>query len=61
MRTYTRNKSYADVIGNDTTENKCRDSSSLNLESVISKFLDDFKSMINLLLVLLTTVISNCR
>jgi len=45
--TNTYNKSYADVIGNDTTENKNRDSSSFNLENVISKFLDDFKSMIN--------------
>jgi hypothetical protein len=42
-----------------TTQNKNADSpSSNNLENVISKFLDDFKSMINPLLALLTTVIS---
>jgi len=53
--TNTRDRSYANVTGNDTTQNKNADSpSSNNLENVISKFLDDFKSMINPLLALLT-------
>uniref|UniRef100_A0A2S2R608 Nucleic-acid-binding protein n=1 Tax=Sipha flava TaxID=143950 RepID=A0A2S2R608_9HEMI len=57
--TNTRDRTYANVTGNDTTQNKNADSpSSNNLENFISKFLDDFKSMINPLLALLTTVIS---
>jgi len=57
--TNTRDRSYANVTGNDTTQNKNADFPSFNnLENVISKFLDDFKSMINPLLALLTTVIS---
>lgn len=54
----TFNKSYANVTGNDTTQNKTIDPPSLNFENVISKFLDDMKSIINPLIVLLTTVIS---
>ncbi|KAL4089380.1 hypothetical protein QTP88_024426 [Uroleucon formosanum] len=57
--TNTRDRSCANVTGNDTSQNKNADSpSSNNLENVISKFLDDFKSMINPLLALLTTVTS---
>ena len=56
--TNTCDWSYINVTGNDTTQNKNANSpSSNNLENVISKFLDDFKSIFNPLLALLTTVI----
>jgi hypothetical protein len=40
--TNTRNRSYANAIGNNTTQNKNADFPSSNLENVISKFVDDF-------------------
>lgn len=50
-------RSYADVTGNGTTQN-CIDNSSTNVNLMLTKFLDEFKAIINPLITLLTTVIT---
>jgi len=51
------NRSYANVTGNDTTQNNYNNSST-NVDFMLTKFLDEFKSIINPLIILLTTVIT---
>jgi len=56
---YTRhNKSYANVTVNGTTHNQYDNHSPITDKYVFSKFLDEFKSVINPLITLLTSVLS---
>ena len=50
-------RSCANVTGNDTTQNNS-DNSSINVDSMLTKFLDELKSVVNPLITLLTTVIT---
>lgn len=59
LQSSSHHKSYANVTGNDTTQNKSHNNHApLNDSDVFSKFLDEFKSVINPLITLLTSVIS---
>jgi len=59
LRSNTRHRSYANVTVNDITQNQSCDNHSLITDiDVFSKFLDEFKSVINPLITLLTSVIS---
>lgn len=52
-------RTYANVTGNDTTQNQSQDQHVPNIgNDVFFKFLDEFKSVINPLIALLTSVIS---
>lgn len=50
-------RSYANVTGNDTTQNNS-DNSSTSVDLMLTKFLDELKSVVNPLITLLTTVIT---
>lgn len=50
-------RSYANVTGNGTTQNNT-DNSSTNVDFMLTKFLDELKSIVNPLINLLTTVIT---
>lgn len=50
----TSTRSYANVTGNDTTQNN----SSTNINLMLTKFLDELKSVVHPLITLLTTVIT---
>lgn len=55
----SHHRSYANVTGNDTTQNQSYEQPVPNIgNDVFSKFLDEFKSIINPLIALLTSVIS---